>query len=70
MGDVNGDGKINTFDLVSARHGLTDGFEDDYEKISADTDRDGEVNINDLVLLNGYVLGKTTAFPDFTTETE
>ncbi len=70
MGDINGDGKINTFDLVSARHGLTDGFEDDYEKISADTDRDGEVNINDLVLLNGYVLGKTTTFPDFTTETE
>lgn len=63
FGDINSDGVIDCFDMVLARKGLTDGFSQSSEKISADVDRSGEYNINDAVLIQKFILGQINEFP-------
>lgn len=63
-GDVNCDGSINAFDVVFARQGLANGFTNPLFEKSADADRSGTVEINDLVLIQEYALGKISEFPD------
>ncbi|MBQ9895292.1 MAG: family 43 glycosylhydrolase [Ruminococcus sp.] len=63
QGDVNCDGIIDGFDLTLARRGLVKGFSSSYYRIAADVDKSGEFEVNDLVLLNHYLLGKIKEFP-------
>ena len=63
LGDVNGDGKINTRDAVmilkySARLiGL-----DETQQMRADTNGDGKINTRDVVLVLKYSAGIITSF--------
>ncbi len=65
-GDVNCDGIIDEFDVASARYGLVKGFSSSYTQFGADVDQSGEYEINDLVLLEEYVIGKINEFPVYT----
>lgn len=62
-GDVNCDGVIDAFDVVLARKGIIDGFSNTYYRLAADVDRNGEYEVNDLVLIMEYVMGKIKEFP-------
>ena len=62
-GDVDCDGRITAFDLAEARSGISDGFVDDIAKRAADVDGSLKTNINDIVLLSEYLLGKIDEFP-------
>ncbi|WP_350339270.1 dockerin type I repeat-containing protein [Ruminococcus sp. XPD3002] len=61
-GDVDNNGSVTLFDLVHARRGLTEGFTDAYSEKAADIDRSGSVQVNDLVLLQKYLLGAVNGF--------
>ncbi|MCC8135342.1 MAG: carbohydrate binding domain-containing protein [Ruminococcus sp.] len=63
LGDVNLDGTIDSFDLVSARIGFISGFEKTASSIAADVDQSGEYKVNDIVLLQEYILRKISEFP-------
>ena len=63
LGDVDFDGAITVFDLIAARKGFTDGFTDATAKKCADVDQSGKFEVEDLVLLQNYLLGKITKFP-------
>ena len=63
-GDVDQNGRISVFDLICAKEGYTEGFSSPRRSKSADTDGNGEVVLNDLVLLQRYLLGSISAFPD------
>nr|MDE7104808.1 endo-1,4-beta-xylanase [Ruminococcus sp.] len=63
LGDINSDGVIDVFDMILARKGLTNGFSDSAENLSADVDQSGEYNINDAVLLQQFILGQISNFP-------
>ena len=64
LGDINGDGSINVFDVILGRKGLIKGFSNDTMKTLADVDQSTEFEINDLVLLQNFVKGKETEFPN------
>jgi len=63
LGDVNGDGIVNAFDVVLAKQGLVNGVTDAAEKKAIDVDGDGEIGVNDLVLISEFALNKISAFP-------
>ena len=64
LGDLDFDGAITGFDLVLQRRGVIKGsFADDLTKKAADVDKSGKVEINDVVLLQQYLLRKITEFP-------
>ena len=63
LGDINFDGEIDVFDMILARKGITDGFSNSAEKISADVDQNGEYNINDAILIQKFILGQINEFP-------
>ena len=63
-GDTDRNGRIDGFDLVIARKGLVRGFKDIYAEKAADADRSGSVQINDLVLIQKYLLGDIKVFPE------
>ncbi len=63
IGDTNFDGVIDAFDLVPARVISVNGASSAAEKKAADVDQSGKVGVNDLVLLNEYVIGKIKEFP-------
>ena len=63
LGDLDFDGNVSAFDMVLARKGLTDGFSDDDTKKSADVDQSGKYEVNDLLLIEKYLLGKIKEFP-------
>ena len=64
LGDVDFDGKITAFDLVGARQVVLGTLKDSQAKTNADVDQSGAAEVNDLVLLNEFVLGKRTKFPE------
>lgn len=64
LGDINGDGIINSFDVAAARSGLVSGFTDKNQKKAADVDRDTEFAMADVVLISEFVHGKINEFPD------
>ena len=61
-GDVTFDGKINVFDVIAARRGLTNGFTDSAAERAADVDQSGKVEIADVVQISNFVLGRITKF--------
>ena len=64
LGDVNSDGCINSMDMIAARRLiLASNKSADLVKL-ADVDRSTEYEVNDLVLLQQYILGKITEFPN------
>ncbi|MCQ2491089.1 MAG: family 43 glycosylhydrolase [Ruminococcus sp.] len=67
LGDVTLDGRVDAFDLIAARQGLiSNKFANAIAAKAADVDKSTEYEMNDLVLLNEFVLGKITKFPDNT----
>ena len=68
LGDVNSDGRINSLDMIAARKLLVAGSKDAELVKLADVDRSTEYEVNDLVLIQQYILGKVTEFPDNTPE--
>ena len=64
LGDTDFDGRISAFDLIGARQVLLGTNKDSMAKKNADVDQSGEVEMNDLVLLQEFVLGKIKEFPD------
>ena len=79
-GDMNFDGKVDTFDLISMRKLFSKTNYSEYYDRAADINEDGKLSVADLVLMNRYLLGRdrvigspeTTAVdePDVTNTTE
>ncbi len=69
-GDVDHDGVIDAFDMVLARKAIIAPLKDDIAMLCADTDNSGKYEVNDLVLINEFITGKITSFPDNSPEPE
>jgi len=63
LGDVNFDGVVDCFDLTLARKGLTNGFDSAAAKVASDVDQSGVTDVNDLQLIQDFVLARITEFP-------
>ena len=64
LGDICSDQRIDVYDMIAARKGLIEGFDNNKRAAAAaDVDRSGAFEVNDMVLLNEYVLGKIKEFP-------
>ena len=50
--------------------GIVDGFASDMAALAADVDKSGKFELNDVVLIQQFVLGKIKEFPDNTPEPE
>ena len=64
LGDANGDGTVNTRDVLTIRKyivGIID--EEDIDKTNADVNGDGKVNIQDVHLIRQYLAGIIDDFP-------
>lgn len=62
-GDLNFDGRVNTFDMCMMRNGIVKGFDEVMAGI-ADVTADGQVNGDDLRLLRDYIHGIEKGFPE------
>ena len=60
LGDLNGDGIVDIFDLCSMRNAAVDGDAERFE--AADINGDGSIDENDLVLLKKFLSGEIKAF--------
>ncbi|MBP3747008.1 MAG: hypothetical protein J6I47_06050 [Ruminococcus sp.] len=65
-GDLNGDSKVNGYDAILCRRALVNMFSGGSVDPKADVDGNGMVNVNDVVLITQYVLGRITEFPALT----
>ncbi|WP_049963000.1 family 43 glycosylhydrolase [Ruminococcus sp. HUN007] len=65
-GDVDFDKRITVADLVALKNGILNGFPTKAAKSNADVDKSTEVNAEDAVNLQKYLLGTLTQFPDNT----
>ena len=63
LGDINFDETIDALDVVAGRKGIIKAPSDNMTKKASDVDQSGAYEINDLVLLQEYVLGKIKEFP-------
>ena len=63
-GDIDYDGRITVFDVVQGRQLLTGDYESAPALKAADADGDGTFAVNDLVLIQEFVLGKLDEFPE------
>lgn len=59
LGDVNGDGAVDVFDIISGRQKLLMGA---YTK-EGDVDKSGKFELNDLVQIQKFVLASTKTWP-------
>ncbi|MDD7515577.1 dockerin type I repeat-containing protein [Ruminococcus flavefaciens] len=58
LGDANMDGVVDIFDAVAVRKAiLFDEYADKINRYFADLNKDGNITVGDLVLLNRYLLG-------------
>ena len=57
-GDLNGDGRLDSFDLILFRKELVGPEKQANHSSLADMDGDGKTQVNDLVLISNFVLGK------------
>lgn len=64
LGDVTCDGVINAFDLAAAKKGIAKSFANATAKRAADVNCDGAQDAADVSILQDYVLGRITAFPE------
>ncbi len=63
LGDLNGDKKINSTDLLLLKKYILGLIGDDeINKDAADVNKDGKINSTDLLLLKQYILGLNTSF--------
>ena len=62
LGDIDGDDKIDSFDLVIARQKLRKEFLNSAEFASADINHDGIFDKTDIILLHNFILGKIKIF--------
>ncbi len=62
-GDVDLDGKLTAYDMSAMRKGIVNGFASGDAFKAADIDGSGDVKINDLVLLQSFLVGHITRFP-------
>ena len=69
-GDLNNDSKVNIFDLVLEKQTIINDGSRDVASPAADVDGDGQIAVNDLVLLSQYIHGKITKFPSAAPSTE
>lgn len=58
IGDLNGDGRVNVFDLVLARRGCAVGFASARAEVAADADGNREFDKSDVKLLQDFMLRK------------
>ncbi len=64
LGDINGDGRINCFDMILAKRGLINGkFADSAAAKAADVNQDGKYTVADAVLIQKFLLRQITTFP-------
>ena len=62
-GDINSDGKIDSFDMVLARKALAGTpFESQSASYASDVNNDGQFTVADVLLINNYILGKIKKF--------
>lgn len=64
LGDVNFDGRIDSLDMITARKGLIAGDLSGSDLKAADVDRNGKFEVADLVLIQSFILGKITDWPE------
>ncbi|NLT09801.1 MAG: hypothetical protein GXY08_09885 [Ruminococcus sp.] len=64
LGDVDLNGSIDAFDLTTLRQGILYGIFSERSRLAADVDGDGSVKVNDLVLLQSYLMGRVSSFAD------
>lgn len=63
-GDLTGDGQIDSFDLVLMKKYVDGSVELNALQIeAADTFKDGEINIDDILILSNYILGECEKLP-------
>lgn len=62
IGDVNSDGIIDSFDMASARKGVSSTFANSVSQLAADVDQNGTADDEDLVQLQDYILGRIDSF--------
>ena len=62
-GDMNSDNEIDIYDLPLMRKAVLNSFSGSATSAAADIDGDGNIAINDAVLLNQYIYGKISSFP-------
>ncbi len=62
LGDVNSDGCIDSFDLISARKGIISEFKNSTARKAADVDQNGTYETADLILLSKYIHGEIKEF--------
>ena len=63
-GDINFDECIDSMDVALGRKGILKEYSDAAAQKAADVDLSGKYELNDLVLLQEYVLGKIKEFPE------
>lgn len=68
LGDVNSDGVIDSLDMISARKLLLTEDKNPMLVKAADVDKSTVYELNDLVLLQSFILGNISEFPDNTPE--
>lgn len=57
MGDLNGDDKINTSDVILLRRYAAGGYEVTINTAAADVNGDGKLNTTDVILIRRYIAG-------------
>jgi hypothetical protein len=62
-GDMNNDSEIDIYDLPLMRNTVLNSSAKSITNTAADIDGDGNIAINDAVLLNQYIYGKISSFP-------
>ena len=68
IGDVNGDGKVNTFDVIAARALLLKTMGGGQSPDEADANGNGSFEVADIVTLQEFVFGKIKKFPERTVQ--
>lgn len=63
-GDLCEDGVVDNFDLICARKLIVSPDKEAVASVNADVDNSSEYAVNDLVLLDGFISGKISEFPD------